>query len=163
MIEKKSQKNICVKGVEVCSLIAHMSMKKFKISLDLRKTYREAVKVRLRAHAPYSGYRVGSALMIGKRIFAGCNVENASYGGTICAERSALVAAKAQIQGRLKPKFIVVVTANKNPATPCGLCLQFMAEFCADTFPVYLANPSGIQSVLTLGELLPHAFRKEKL
>jgi len=134
-----------------------------KISLDLKKTYREALKARLRAHAPYSRYRVGSAIMVGKRIFAGCNVENASYGGTICAERSAIVAAKAQISGPLNPKWIVVVTGNKKPATPCGLCLQFLAEFCSDSFPVYLANPSGIQSVLTLGELMPHAFRKEKL
>ena len=140
-----------------------MKKNNLKISLDLQKTYREAVKVRLRAYAPYSNYRVGSALMIGKKIFAGCNVENASYGATICAERSALVAAKAQMSGSMKPRFIVVVTGNKKPATPCGMCLQFMAEFCPDTFPVYLGNPDGIQTMLTLGELMPYAFRREKL
>lgn len=115
----------------------------------------EATAVRERAHAPYSGYLVGAAVLTADgRVFAGCNVENASYGLSICAERSAVAAAVAA--GCRTFSAIAVVTASHPPATPCGACRQVLAEF--GDFPVILANVGGEWRTTTVGELLPAAF-----
>ena len=88
----------------------------------------------------------------------GCNVENASFGATMCAERTALFAAVAE-HGKIKPEFLVIVTGEKYATVPCGLCLQALAEFCADEMKVYLGNEKEILLEKKFKDFLPHAFR----
>ena len=117
---------------------------------------KEATKARENAAAPYSKFKVGAALRTkGGKIFHGCNVENASYGLTICAERVALVSALAA--GERKFDAIAVVTQSDQPSTPCGPCRQLMWEYCGD-IPVTLANLTGQKVEYKLSELLPHPF-----
>ena len=117
---------------------------------------------RLNAWAPYSRYAVGAAIRtVDGRIFAGANVENASYGLSVCAERSAVVAAVSA--GVRKIVAVAVVTSSSPPAAPCGVCRQTLAEFCADDLPVTLGNDRGESVTTTLGELLPRAFRGDAL
>jgi cytidine deaminase len=114
---------------------------------------------RRNAHAPYSGYSVGAALLTRSgRIFAGCNVENAAYGLTICAERSAI--AQMISAGEREPIALQVVTAGPPIGSPCGMCRQTLAEFAAD-LPIHLglADADAPSIDTTLGELLPLAFR----
>lgn len=109
------------------------------------------------AYVPYSRFRVGAALQPKQGgVVAGCNVENASYPVTLCAERTALCAAVA---GGLRPggiEALVVVTEAQRLTPPCGACRQVLAEF-ADSLPVLLANRTS-RSLFNLSELLPHAF-----
>ena len=121
----------------------------------------EAAKaVQLKAHAPYSKFRVGAALETSSgEVIVGCNVENASYGLTICAERGAVMQAVAR--GYTKFKRIVVVTTAEPPAPPCGACRQFLREFGPDLV-VEAVGPSSKRQ-WTLGELLPEAFGSEWL
>ncbi len=123
------------------------------------RALRAACEARERAYAPYSGFRVGAGIKVkgDDRIFAGCNVENASYGATICAERSAVMNAVSQI-GRRELELVVVVTDADPPSAPCGVCRQVLAEFAAGDLPIYLATPAGILERTTLDELLPRRF-----
>ncbi len=114
-----------------------------------------ATEVRNRAHAPYSGYMVGAAVLTTDgRVFAGCNVENASYGLSVCAERHAIAAAVAA--GCRDFAGVAVVTQSDPPASPCGACRQVLAEF--GDFPVILAGLDGCQESTTVRALLPLAF-----
>lgn len=126
----------------------------------LQEAFTTAVKAREKAYAPYSGFKVGAALALkgtGK-IYPGCNVENASYGGTICAERTAMVSAVAE-QGTVSFEFCVVVTDTEFATPPCALCLQVFSEFCSPDFPIYLGTvKEGIQKKVLLKELLPIPF-----
>ncbi len=118
---------------------------------------RRALEAREKAHAPYSNYRVGAALLARSgRIYTGCNVENASYGLTVCAERVAIF--KAVSEG--EKDFTAIAVATSNGAPPCGACLQVMAEFVEDfsSFQVILVNAEGQWRTLTLRELYPHGF-----
>lgn len=129
--------------------------------MDLSSAHKIACEARLRAHAPYSRYLVGAALVLEDgSIIPGCNVENASYGGTICAERAAFCAAVAQ-KGKIRPQALVFVTETE--AMPCGLCLQVIAEFCSDDFPLYPSTPKDLGAKKELRDFLPHPFRSEKL
>jgi len=111
--------------------------------------------VRLRAHAPYSRYRVGAAVLDERgRLHSGCNVENASYGLTICAERNAVAAAVAA--GAKHIRAVAVVT--RDGASPCGACRQVLAELGSPTTEVLLASAAGKPVTHTLNALLPHAF-----
>ena len=111
-----------------------------------------------KAYAPYSGFRVGAALLCADgRVFTGCNVENASYGAAICAERTAAV--KAVSEGAVKFSAIAIVNAGGGLTFPCGICRQFLYEFADDDFRVILKDDSGELSVYTLEELIPHGFR----
>jgi cytidine deaminase len=133
-----------------------------QVTPDVQKAYQIAKMCRERAHAPYSRFQVGAAVKLKgvPEAVGGCNVENASYGGTFCAERTAFVRAVAeQGAGKVKPEFIVVVTGEDEATVPCALCLQVMAEFSADDMPVYLGNLSGIQKQFRFKDLLPHPFR----
>lgn len=113
-----------------------------------------------RAYAPYSHYRVGAAVQADDgRIFGGCNVENASYGLTICAERGAVMAAVAA--GATRFTRVVVVTDSEPPAAPCGACRQFLAEFGPD-LEVEGVGPTS-RRTWRLGELLPATFDKDFL
>lgn len=90
---------------------------------------------------------------------AGCNVENASFGATMCAERTALFAAVAAQGSKIKPEFLVIVTGEPEATVPCGLCLQALAEFCPDKMDVYLGNEKGLIEKKKFADFLPHAFR----
>jgi len=123
----------------------------------------EARSARDRAHAPYSEFRVGAAVEAGGHVYAGANVENASYGLAICAERNAVMA--AVLAGERKLDACAVVTDATPPAAPCGMCLQTLREFSGDprTLRVTLANLAGDVRSYTLAELLPHGFAPEDL
>ncbi len=116
-----------------------------------------AIAVRARAYVPYSNYRVGAALLTaGGEIVAGCNVENATYGATCCAERTAVFSAVAA--GHRAFRAIAVVTNGAAPGTPCGICRQVLAEFGSD-MDVLCFTPEGLEAVYRLSALLPHAFK----
>lgn len=120
----------------------------------------EATAVRDHAHAPYSGFKVGAAVLAADgRVFTGCNVENASYGLAVCAERNAIGAAIAA--GCSKLVAVAVATDTSPPATPCGACRQVMAEF--GDFEVVLAGRDGERRTTTVFSLLPDAFLPETL
>jgi cytidine deaminase len=117
-----------------------------------------AAKARENAYAPYSGYRVGAAVVAeDERVFAGCNVENASWGLSLCAERAAIAGAVACGVKRLVA--LVVVTEADPPGTPCGACRQWMAELGGDDLEIIAANLRGQTRRFTLKQLLPEAFR----
>jgi len=114
--------------------------------------------VRSRAYAPYSKFQVGAAVLDENgRIHAGTNVENASYGLTVCAERHAVAAALAA--GAKRIRAVAVVTPTSPPGSPCGACRQVLAEFAPPQAPVLLASPTGASEETTMGELLPRSFR----
>jgi len=115
---------------------------------------RAAQEALTHAYAPYSGYRVGAAVMAGHKIFKGANIENASYGLTICAERSAVVAAVSS--GAREIQGVAVAVENGVPS-PCGACRQVLREFGSD-FPVYLVGGDKVVRETTLQRLLPDSF-----
>jgi cytidine deaminase len=116
--------------------------------------------VRSNAHAPYSSFAVGAAILDRDgSVYVGCNVENASYGLSVCAERHAVAAAVAA--GCEGIDALAVVTDTSPPASPCGACRQVLAEF--GDFPVILANPAGERVITSIGELLPMAFTPRSL
>lgn len=117
-----------------------------------------AVKAAGQAYAPYSNYRVGAALLTGDgRIYTGCNVENASFGLTNCAERSAVF--KAIGDGMREFKAIAIAGGQDAPAYPCGACRQVLSEFCSPEMPVICCTLDGtLREVSTLGALLPKTF-----
>ena len=119
-----------------------------------------ALTARQAAYCPYSGYAVGSALQTESgSVFTGCNVENISFGATICAERSAV--AKMVSAGERRVRRIAVATRDGGP--PCGICLQVLAEFIADPSgtTVLLVRESGEVQEMAFSELAPHAFATE--
>jgi len=120
----------------------------------------QAIQVRLRAYAPYSNYQVGAALLTKSgEIFTGVNVENAAYGETICAERSAVVSAVSAGERQ----FAAIAVATHNGGTPCGSCRQVLSEFGLD-IEVLLADEQGnLLQQTTVRELLPGAFQGRDL
>jgi len=111
------------------------------------------------AYAPYSGFAVGAAVVTGSgKVYAGCNVENASYGLTICAERVAI--AKAVSEGERVIRAVAIVAGEDEIARPCGACLQVMAEFAPGDEPLVIAASSvgGEVDVLRLEDYLPQRF-----
>ncbi len=118
-----------------------------------------------RAHAPYSGFHVGAAIVMSDgEIFVGCNVESASYGLTLCAERSGLSAAIAA-RGSLGPSSVsavVITTESDSPTPPCGACRQWLAEF-APLATVLSVAGNGTKRTWTVKELLPAAFTGDQL
>lgn len=122
-----------------------------------RKLLKAAIKVRRKAYAPYSKFRVGAALEASDgKVYTGCNVENAAYTATCCAEKVALV--KAISEGRKKFKRLVVVGDNEKICPPCGICRQSYAEFVKD-MEIIMSNSLGQTIVSRLKELLPSPFR----
>ncbi|KAK6905669.1 cytidine deaminase [Kwoniella mangroviensis CBS 8507] len=152
---------------------------------QLDKLIRVSLSYRDRAYAPYSKFRVGAALLTADgQIFGGCNVENASYGAGICAERTAVVKAISEGQN----KFIAVAVTSDVPSpttSPCGICRQFLREFLSPSIPIYIISseyPSELPSWLdkldqdqesdeikkyvvkmTMEELLPSSFGPDNL
>ena len=120
-----------------------------------------AKQARENAHAPYSNFRVGAALRSSSgRIFGGCNVENATYGLTMCAERVAIF--KAVSEGERGFSAIAVVTDTDVLTPPCGACRQLIWEFCGD-IPVSMANLKGKIEVVQMRELFPRPFDDSNL
>jgi len=118
-----------------------------------------AIDARQRAYAPYSHYLVGAAVLTADdKVISGCNVENAAYPATICAERVALTAAVAQGHRA----FVAIAVATQNGGTPCGICRQVMAEL-GPTMTVYITDEAGNFRTTTVDELLPGAFRADSL
>ncbi len=115
-----------------------------------------AVAAREHAHAPFSGFRVGAALEAADgRVISGCNVENASYGLTVCAERVAVL--KAVSEGIREFARIAVVADTPEPTPPCGACRQILWEFAGD-IEVILSNLQGVRTSTTVATLLPRPF-----
>jgi cytidine deaminase len=120
-----------------------------------------ATQARENAHAPYSNFRVGAALRGSSgRIFGGCNVENATYGLTICAERVAIF--KAISEGERGFSAVAVVTDAERLTPPCGACRQLIWEFCGDV-PVTMANLAGKRETTQMKELFPRPFDDSNL
>lgn len=116
----------------------------------------EAFQALGNAHAPYSEYLVGAALLCADgTVFRGCNVENASYGLTNCAERTAIFSAIAA--GQREFVGLAITASGASTPFPCGACRQVLVEFCGAEFPVYVATSDGFETV-PLGKLLPHSF-----
>ncbi len=131
------------------------------ISPEAQQLIALAREARRHAYAPYSGYAVGAAVLTDDgRVFGGCNVENASYGLSNCAERTAVFRAVAE--GARAIVAVAVVTPDGG--TPCGACRQVLAEFAPNPSecPVWIATPDHLVGVYTLAELLPHAFRLQR-
>ena len=125
-----------------------------------RELLNAALIAREAAYAPYSKYRVGAALLAANgTVYTGCNIENASYSATLCAERAAFAAAVSAGAREFKA---IAVAGGKGlkadvQASPCGICRQVMAEFCKEDFAVILGNETEL-SHYSLGELLPISF-----
>jgi len=115
-----------------------------------------ALKARANAVARFSGFAVGAALEAGDgAVYRGCNVENASYGLSMCAERVALF--KALSEGAREFRRIAIVSQSETPATPCGACRQLLWEFCGD-IEVVLSNLDGVTETIRLAALVPRPF-----
>ena len=127
----------------------------------------EATKAREGAYAPYSNFKVGAALLLADgNIVTGCNIENASFGATNCAERTAIF--KAVSEGYKEFKAIAIVGGKANEplsdyAYPCGICRQVMCEFCPDDFPIIVAINKDDYFIKPLDEMLPGLFRGDKV
>jgi cytidine deaminase len=131
------------------------------MDIDVDALVQAALAARERAYAPYSRFAVGAALLTASgEVFYGCNVENAAYGHTICAERTAIVSAIAA--GHRDLIALAVVTPTTRPASPCGACRQTMVEFNPD-LTVILTNLQGNTVQTTARELLPAAFTEQDL
>ncbi len=122
-----------------------------------RELYARAVEMLPRAYAPFSKFRVGAALLTKDgRVYTGCNVENSSYGATICAERTAFV--KAISEGESQFAAIAIV-CQEGEAWPCGICRQFMRELCDDDFRIITGKDEYSLRVYTMKEILPEGFK----
>lgn len=129
--------------------------------INLNRLLRHAQQVRERAYAPYSKYLVGAALQsLSGKIYTGCNIENASYGLTVCAERTAIF--KAVSEG--EREFIALAVVTANGGSPCGACRQVIYEFMDPKAKVVLAD-AKLENIRhsTVGELLPDGFSPRKL
>ena len=131
-------------------------------SMNKEQLLAQSKMTRENADVPYSKFPVGAALLSEDgTVFHGCNVENASYGLTNCAERTAIF--KAVSQGVTKFKAIAIVADTEGPCAPCGACRQVIAEFCKGDMPVYLTNLKGDVLETTVEKLLPGAFTPKDL
>jgi cytidine deaminase len=130
---------------------------------ELKPLFDQAQAARENAHAPYSGHRVGAAIRTKNgKVFTGCNVENSSYGATLCAERVAITKAVSEL-GKFELAEVLVVTDAPSPWPPCGMCRQVMAEFAGKNTVVYAVNLQGSVRTESFSELFPHAFTPEHL
>ena len=122
-----------------------------------------AIAAQTRAYAPYSKFQVGAAIAISGQVFEGANVENASYGLAICAERTAISA--AVVAGARTLEAVAVCTSASPPSSPCGACRQVLLEFAADPAKVIVTavNPAGEHRSWTLAELIPDGFSGREL
>ena len=133
--------------------------------MNAEKLIELAKEAMLQAYAPYSGYTVGAALLCADgTVYQGCNIENASFSPTNCAERTAFF--KAVYDGHRDFTAIAVCGGKDGVITgafpPCGVCRQVMREFCGDDFLIYIAGAQGSYKTHTLAQLLPYSFSADK-
>ncbi|NLU53709.1 MAG: cytidine deaminase [Clostridiaceae bacterium] len=129
-----------------------------KVPYEPEELVKLALKAKESAYVPYSGFHVGAALVgDDDNIYTGCNIENSSYGATICAERTAVV--KAVSNGARKIKAIAVASDHEISTIPCGICLQVLSEFCQRDTLVYLSNHKGEYKACTFEEVFPYSFK----
>ena len=132
------------------------------ISKNFSKMFKAAKNVRKKAHVPYSKFKVGTALLTeNNKIIIGCNVENAAYPQSQCAEASAI--GNLVSQGYKSIKEVLVVGSGKLLCSPCGACRQRIREFASLKTPVHICNINGHLKTSTLGELLPDSFGPQNL
>jgi homotetrameric cytidine deaminase len=125
---------------------------------ELHGLFKQANEAALHSYSPYSGFRVGAALQLANgAIVTGTNVENVSYGLTICAERAALVRAVSKFGPEIRIEAVAVANLNKAPSPPCGACRQVLAEFVLPEAPVIFPAVDGLRT-MPFSELLPLAF-----
>lgn len=132
------------------------------MAMDYKELLADAIEARKNAYAPYSNFRVGAAVIAeDDSIYTGCNIENASYGATNCAERTAIF--KAISEGHKGIKAIAVIGAENEYTYPCGICRQVIAEFSTKDTKVIIGKNQNEYIVKTLEEILPGAFTKKDL
>ncbi|MDR7000061.1 cytidine deaminase [Neobacillus niacini] len=130
--------------------------------MDIQTLIDQAIEARKKAYTPYSNFQVGAAILTkNNQVFLGCNIENASYGLTNCAERTAIF--KAVSEGEKEIEAIVVIGDTDGPISPCGACRQVMAEFCDENTKIILTNLKGEIEEITINELLPGFFSSKDL
>jgi cytidine deaminase len=130
--------------------------------MDYKNLVSTALKAREKAYVPYSNFKVGAAIMTeDDTVYGGCNIENASYGATNCAERTAIF--KAISEGHKIIKAIAIVGDTNTYTFPCGICRQVIAEFSEGNIPIILAKDEENFIVKTLEEVFPGAFTKKDL
>ncbi|MFL0247410.1 cytidine deaminase [Candidatus Clostridium stratigraminis] len=130
--------------------------------MDIKELIRNAIKARENAYVPYSNFKVGAAILTeDDKIYSGCNIENASFGATNCAERTAIF--KAVSEGHNKIKAIAIVGDVNAYTYPCGICRQVISEFADADSSVILAKNENDYITKTLEEVLPGAFTKKDL
>ena len=130
--------------------------------MDYKKLSKLAIDARENAYVPYSKFKVGAAVItVDGSIYTGCNIENASYGATNCAERTAIF--KAVSEGHKKIKAIAVVGDMSTNTYPCGICRQVIVEFATEDIQIILVKNEEEYVVKTMEEILPGAFTKEDL
>jgi len=130
--------------------------------MPLDALFEAAKAARARAHAPYSKFTVGAAVRASSgRIYSGCNVENAAYPATLCAEAGAISAMVAGGDTRIAE--VCVVGGGAALVTPCGACRQRIREFAAGGAAIHVAGPDGVRASFTLDQLLPHSFGPDNL
>jgi len=130
--------------------------------MEIKELVKLAIEAREKAYVPYSKFKVGAAIeMEDGSVFTGCNIENASYGATNCAERTAIF--KAVSEGHTIMKKIAIVGDMLAFTAPCGICRQVIAEFAAKDIEIVLIKNQDEYIVKTLEEILPGAFTKEDL
>ena len=130
--------------------------------MNIEQLIEEAKQAKKMAYVPYSNFQVGAALLTKDgKVYRGCNIENAAYSMTNCAERTALF--KALSEGDKEFQAIAVIADTDRPVPPCGACRQVISELCDQDMKVYLTNLKGDVQELTVKELLPGAFSPEDL
>jgi cytidine deaminase len=146
-------------AVDLFDSLDIQAMRKEKVTSGMRtKLLRLAKQAMTHAHAPYSRFRVGAAILLSSgRIFSGCNVENASYGLSNCAERTAIFSAVAELGPKIEIRAVSVVNDHGVPCSPCGACRQVIYEFGPDATVFFQGADGPKQAHIT--ELLPEGFR----
>ncbi|MCB9093781.1 MAG: cytidine deaminase [Halobacteriovoraceae bacterium] len=131
-----------------------------------KKALELAKEIRQKAYAPYSKFQVGTVIKLAgdEKLYSGCNIENASFGGCMCAERVSLYKAYTESPAPKKlVEKVLLITDNPQYDVPCGLCLQVLSEFSDQNTEIYLANLKGVVKTLKFSQLLPESFSKESL
>lgn len=123
-----------------------------------------AIKAMEFSHSPYSTKRIGAAIRLSNgQVYSGCNIENASYGGTVCAERVAIWKAFSENKKPVHITHVAVASAEESPWPPCGFCRQVLAEFAKPETEVVLTNTTGKEKTISFKDLFPFAFEPEHL
>lgn len=124
----------------------------------------EAIKALEFAYSPYSNKKIGASVMLSNgKIYSGCNIENASYGGTVCAERVAIWKAYSENSSQFKVVALFVASNENEPWPPCGFCRQVLAEFAEPNTQVTIVNLKNVEKTFKFEDLLPEAFRPSHL